>query len=325
MKSITVGFVDFWSGFDSNNNFLLRALQNKYDVTVLESPKESPDFLFCSAFGHKHFQYPNSIKIYFTGENDVPNFNYYDYALSFQEISFNGRHLRYPLYHLYCDISTLDNPLAIPDDSSLLNRDFCSIVVSNAKSSTPMREEIWRRLEQYKPVSSGGRYKNNVGGPVADKEEFIKRYKFNLALENSQVDGYTTEKIVEPFLAFTVPIYWGNRHVGKEFNKEAFIDISDFATLDNAIDHIRAIDDDDDAYLKMLHAPKLTIDNAIDWNERLSEFLCRIIDQNKKQAAQYGHSRDIVINQQIKEQLYSTTLLRKVCRHYLNFRNKKRF
>ncbi len=324
MKSITVRFVDFWPGFDPNNNFLLRALQNKYDVTVLDTSKESPDFLFCSAFGHKHFQYPDSIKIYFTGENDVPNFNYYDYALSFREISFNDRHLRYPLYHLYCNIATLNNSSEIPDDTTLLNRGFCSIVVSNAKSSHPMREEIWYRLEQYKPISSGGRYKNNVGGPVADKEEFIKGYKFNLALENSQVDGYTTEKIVEPFLSFTVPIYWGNKHVGNDFNKEAFIDISDFATLDNAVDYICSIDHDDKAYLKMLHAPKLTSDNAIDWDERLSDFLYRIVDQGKKQVAQYGHSRDIVINQQIKEQLYSTALLRKICRHYLNFRNKKR-
>ncbi len=324
MKSITVKFVDFWPYFNPNDNFLLRALQNKYDVTVLDSSNETPDILFCSAFGHKHFQYPGSIKIYFTGENDVPNFNYYDYALSFQEISFNDRHLRYPLYHLYCDISALDKSPAIPDDATLLNRDFCSIVVSNARSSHPMREEIWHRLEQYKTISSGGRYKNNVGGPVPDKEKFIKEYKFNLALENSQVDGYTTEKIVEPFRCFTVPIYWGNRHVDKDFNKEAFIDISDFATLDKAVDYIRSIDQNDEAYLKMLHAPKLAIDNAIDWDERLSEFLCRIIDQGKKQVAQYGHTRDIVINQQIKEQLYSTALLRKVYRHYLNFRNKKR-
>ena len=74
---------------------------------------------------------------------------------------------------------------------------FCSMVVSNAQVSNPIRERFFRLLSEYKQVDSGGRLWNNVGGPVADKQKFIGGYKFNIAFENSAVLGYTTEKIMD--------------------------------------------------------------------------------------------------------------------------------
>ena len=64
---------------------------------------------------------------------------------------------------------------------------FCSMVVSNAQVSNPIRERFFRLLSEYKQVDSGGRLWNNVGGPVADKQKFISGCKFNIAFENSAV------------------------------------------------------------------------------------------------------------------------------------------
>ena len=66
---------------------------------------------------------------------------------------------------------------------------------------------------QYKHIDSGGKYKNNIGAPVADKLAFLSEGKFNIAFENSSANGYTTEKLIEAFAAGTIPLYWGDESV----------------------------------------------------------------------------------------------------------------
>lgn len=102
-QDITIKFVDFWSAFDIYDNKFVKALSAKHNVTVLpKESRENPDLLFFSRSGNaEHLKYGNCIKIYFTGENNVPDFNECDYALSFHHINFGARHLRYPLYMLY--------------------------------------------------------------------------------------------------------------------------------------------------------------------------------------------------------------------------------
>lgn len=313
---VTIKFVDFWNGFTPNDNFIIDALKSKFNVIVLDDDaKEEPELLFCSAFGEKHFKYSRCIKVYYTAENDIPNFNFYDYAISFFDIKFGDRHLRYPMYVSYPEYRFLGKGLIEKDQA--LNRGFCSVVVSNGYSNAPMRELVWQRLNEYREVASGGRYKNNIGGPVADKMEFIGQYKFNLALENSKVDNYTTEKIVEPMVAHSVPIYWGNRYVGQEFNKDAFIDVSDFKDVDAAIEYIRKIDNDDEMYIKMLTAPKLAPDAIIDWDERLQDFLVDIVKSKRKYMCQYGHSKKIYEEGKIKEKLVNIKLFRGIGRRLI--------
>ena len=57
--------------------------------------------------------------------------------------------------------------------------------MSNTKNSAPERESIYHAISEYKMVSSGGRWRNNVGGPVDDKIAFQSSCKFALAIENS--------------------------------------------------------------------------------------------------------------------------------------------
>ena len=60
---------------------------------------------------------------------------------------------------------------------------FCNMVVSNSKCKS--RNNFYHLLNQQKKVDSGGKYLNNVGGPVHDKLDFISKYKFTLAFENT--------------------------------------------------------------------------------------------------------------------------------------------
>lgn len=321
MRDLTIKFVDFWRAFDAHNNIFTNVLRKRYNITVLDdTANEEPQLLFYSIFGSTHLRYNNCIKIYFTGENDVPDFNLCDYALSAQLLHLGERHMRLPQYLFYDEYEKLND--IHPIDSSATERPFGSVVVSNSTYVAPERNTIIDAIEQYKPLAYGGSYRNNVGGRVPDKMAFIKQYKFNVALENSIVDGYTTEKIVEPMAAGTVPIYWGNKYVSKEFNPEAFINIADYDSYDRAIDAIARIDNDREAYLKMLSAPKILSECRIDWQEKLSDFLSNIVEKGRRHTHLYGIMGHIDYMRQRKELLYSNKLLRKCAGLYIKLHKK---
>jgi hypothetical protein len=46
---------------------------------------------------------------------------------------------------------------------------------------------------------------------------------FHLTIENSKVENYFTEKIIDCFMSYTIPIYWGCPNIGKYFNKNGII------------------------------------------------------------------------------------------------------
>lgn len=68
-------------------------------------------------------------------------------------------------------------------------------------------------------------------------EEYGK-YKFIFALENGITKGYVTEKIMNVFISGAIPIYWGCDEINNYFNKEAFINVSDFNTLEECVDYV---------------------------------------------------------------------------------------
>lgn len=66
------------------------------------------------------------------------------------------------------------------------------------------------------------------------------------------MNGYTTEKVVEPMLVNSIPIYWGNKLIGKDFNKSSMLVVEDEMDFGKIIEEIRFLDENDDAYLSKL-------------------------------------------------------------------------
>jgi hypothetical protein len=294
LKKIKINFIDFWDNFDINDNVFVNCLSSSYDISI----DENPDYLFYSTFGTNHLKYKNCIKIYYTGENDVPDFNFCDYAIGFQHIQFEDRYLRYPLYLLYQGYKELRNKCVNKD---LADRKFCNFVYSNAKYSTPLREQFFLELSKYKKVDSGGKLHNNIGKPVENKINFIRDYKFTISFENSALSGYTTEKILEPMTVNSVPIYWGSPTVQCDFNKDSFICIQDYGSIEKAIEEIIRLDNDDTAYLQKLSIPWQTEEQLLkDWEFELNSFLGNIFDQplgHAKRTSIYGY----IVAKKIKE------------------------
>ena len=218
------------------------------------------DYVMFSTFDESHWSVPDdSIKIFYTGENITPDFNACDYAIGFDWMEFGDRYLRFPLYYTYgkeLNLALENRHLFNEEGLRAMKQDFCSITVSNANRN-PVFKELFEALSKYKRVNSGGRWMNNVGGPVADKMTFDRRHKFSIACENSASPGYTTEKLVQAFAAKTIPIYWGDPLVSRVFNTKAFINVNDFASVDEVVNRIKMIDNSDELYLQMMREPAL--------------------------------------------------------------------
>ena len=285
MKEIKINFVDFWSNFDKTNNYFYNLLIQQYIILI----DENPQILFYSCFGNDYLNY-NCTRIFYTGENIRPDFWACDFAFTFDYIN-RKNHFRLPLYSLYIDHHNMLNQLRTIESREEAKQiwesktKFCCMVVSNPNCNE--RIDFFHALSKVKHVDSGGSVLNNVGGKVADKAEFIKDYKFVIAYENSALQGYTTEKILEPIFKDCIPIYWGNTLVNQDFNAKRFIDSSIFKTEKELIDHILEIDQNEELAIDMLMQPTFNT-NKISHEEehqQVLQILRNIIEKPKKPIA----------------------------------------
>ncbi|MBR1486885.1 MAG: hypothetical protein IJ597_06485 [Synergistaceae bacterium] len=70
------------------------------------------------------------------------------------------------------------------------------------------------------------------GGSWVRPEDFLKNYRFHIALENDITDYFFTEKITNCFAAQAIPIYLGEKKINEFFNPDGIIQIS-LDDLDN--------------------------------------------------------------------------------------------
>ena len=50
----------------------------------------------------------------------------------------------------------------------------------------------------------------------------------------------------------SMPIYWGNPVIDREFNRHSFINFYDFDNIDRMIDYVIELDNNDDMYIEKL-------------------------------------------------------------------------
>lgn len=61
--------------------------------------------------------------------------------------------------------------------------------------------------------------------PIHDKWDALSKSKYAIAYENYQNDYYWTEKIIDCFLSYTMPLYFGCNKIDDFFSKDSFIQI----------------------------------------------------------------------------------------------------
>ncbi len=246
---LKINYSDFWKGFDKTNNLFSNLLTPHFELEI----SETPDVLIYSCFGYNFRNY-KCHRIFYTGENVKPNYFDCDFSLTFYHDTFKGRNLRLPLY-MFSPVRSLLNAPKDPDQIYMQKSKFCNIVVSNSKC--PTRNKFFHLLNSHKRVDSGGKYLNNIGGPVKNKLDFISQYKFTLAFENKSTPGYVTEKLIEPMMVNSIPIYWGDTEVSKDFNQNSFINAHNFSSFNELAKYIIEVDNNEKLYKQIIQEPYL--------------------------------------------------------------------
>ena len=257
--------------FNENNHklWIKDKLKDKFYISF---DKDNPDYLIYNVFGKKHLNFINRnvIKIAIYTENKIPDLNEVDYAIGHAHINYLDRYFKHSilLWINYKDINKIrEQVLNMP-----IREKFCSAVISNSIDTDFFRLKFIKELNKYKKVDMGGLYENNIGNRTKDKRKFLSSYKFSIAMENSNGDGYISEKIIDSFISGTIPIYYGDYMVDEYIKKEK-------------INLIKLIDNDKEKYRNMLKENVIIDDkfsNKID--KELKLFLSHIFEQDKSKA-----------------------------------------
>jgi alpha(1,3/1,4) fucosyltransferase len=260
-RPIRIAFIDFPG--DGTPHAIIDLLTSRFDIQVTD---ENPDFVIYSVFGHRFLDHPDAIRIFITSENVRPDFNLCDYAFGFDWLEYDDRYYRAPNYAFFPHFKQLciarRSRITREELASTRTR-FCNFIYTNGQAH-PYRDQLFHALSKYKTVDSAGRHLNNTGfnpgkahsyGWADEKVEFQSRYKFSIACENDTFPGYTTEKIVHALAAGSIPIYFGNPLVAREFNAMRIINGHDHDSIDSVVQRVVELDRDDDAYLKVVAEP----------------------------------------------------------------------
>ena len=78
-----------------------------------------------------------------------------------------------------------------------------------------------------------------IEGDFTILDDVYEKYIFGFAMENCNIKGYITEKILNIYNAGAIPIFWGDSKSAEFFfNKKSYIDINDFNSLEEASNYI---------------------------------------------------------------------------------------
>ena len=290
------------------DHFFKNFLKEIFDVKFVN--KKEADVLFFSTFDGKNTKKMSTVdfdgtKVFWTGENCRIDMDKCDYAFGFDyetDIK-NKNYTRLPLYVYYGAGKNLIKPKNYnPTEIKKSKTKFCNYIYSKDAKE---RVNFFHSLDKYKRVDAPGKSMNNsppllppkyanlskivqkveqprgkytlssllsrhVGNWRESIINYQKDYKFTIAFENSSYPGYTTEKIYHPMLANSIPIYFGNEEIGKDFNTKSFVNFHDYNDYKKVVDVIADIDTNEKKYLKILKEPWLNKNKLNKWMQ-LSE------------------------------------------------------
>ena len=290
MKTIKIKFMGFWPTFDPKNAHYMKLLYKNYNVVECEDA----DYIICSLFDEPYcyLKEEGKIRLFFSGENYIPDFNLIDYAICSYPIDYYDRNFYWPecvfpnghferLRYRRTDFTELD----------LAEKPYFANFIASHDSEYNLRSRFVEILNRYKRVECPGTFMNNMldGFNVSftdnSKTDFQKKSKFTVCFESTEHYGFITEKITDAFYSETIPIYFGSANVTDIFNKEAFINVSDYPSLEAAAEKVIELDQNNELYLEMLNRPALVdpeyYEKLVDSEEK---FLKNIFEQDYDKA-----------------------------------------
>ena len=295
-KTIKLNYAGVEKEFNKKQNLIYDILTlNGYNVEI----SDDPDYLICDVFGENPFEYCGTpqVRIMYTGENIIPDFNLIDYSICPYPIQFGDRN-----FHLPTCVWPRSHWVALPEKNRdytmefVKGKEYFANFICSHESEYSIRGNFFKQLCQYRRVEAPGSYLNNMpGGETVNwkddsKTDFQRKCKFTLCFESTLHEGFVTEKIMDAFYADTIPIYYGGTAAAQIFNRDAFINVAEFDSFEAAIERIKELDQDDEQYLAMLRQPILVDpEYPAKLEPALQEYICHIFDQPLEKA--YRRSR----------------------------------
>ena len=199
---------------------LTKLLENKY---IFNFTSNNPDYLIYDIFNCKHLEskYGNAIKIAIYTENQIPDFNQADYAISYHNINYLDRYFRYKRKYIKNFKIRYVEKIRRNVYKRKTRKKFWAALISNFQFIDGFRIKFINELNKYKIIDMGGANKNNVGGKIRNKIKFLSSYKFSITMENTEGQGYISEKIFDSFMAGKIPIYYGSYMIDAFINPKA--------------------------------------------------------------------------------------------------------
>ena len=295
-----------WSSFKPRHNPFTDILSEHFDLEF----SDDPDFVIAVSTAdialpiYSYMDY-DCVRILFSTEPVVCDFNIFDYGIGYDDISFKSgalgdRYYRFP-YFYYCyyeRMGTWFDPadhvmegLSYERAVAALEQKkrFCNHIYGH-ESAYYEREAILDALEAYKRVDCAGSHRNNMPGgktvPLEkEKLDFIKECKFTIAAESLSYPGFVTEKLLHAYMGYSIPIVFGDPETAREFNTKSMVNSYDFDTVEDLVDRVIEIDSNDELFIQRLMEPKFNSPDHLEkMHSGLEDFLVSIFSQEPDQA-----------------------------------------
>ena len=267
MKKVFV--CGFWPGFLEKTDpiqvdFFIKLLNDIYneEIIITNNLDDADIFLnsvFKCAYNDYFFNYKKwEATFLYTPEPYYNDTNLSSYTCILGYNPTNENFIEFPCYIMYFK----SYPNMYFEPTKCIKNNDVSVVISNVTAHDAHERLLFLdKLEKKMNVLYGGTYKNNIGGKVEGNWDsvnlinFYKNTKFVITMENTKIEHYITEKLINGFRAGIVPIYWGSPHISKNFNTKRFIVLED--TSESSIDAVidRMINMSDEEYFRMVNEP----------------------------------------------------------------------
>ena len=106
-------------------------------------------------------------------------------------------------------------------------KEYALFFLTSDKSWAPGHQVRQRILESLCDVGGLKVWKHRSPPKIKDKNDTLDGYQFGVAVENERQPGWFTEKLIDHFVAKTVPLYWGAPDIGDFFNMDGVICFDD--------------------------------------------------------------------------------------------------
>ena len=307
-SGFVLAFCDMWPGFPFEQNYFIDAMKQENPLVIGVEYKEGVkcDVLMFGPFGSVWKTADPSVpKVYFSAENvPLPTDTGISLYLTSNSENHTENHIRIPTWHIFIDWFTAetglpsqnssDNPIRLPlhlathphPNGYSKRSSFCGFVVSNPICDA--RNKAFDSLNSYRTVDSGGALYNNIGGLLSlkypgggggdvSKHHFFAEKKFSISFENSQADGYVTEKLLHAKMAGCVPLYWGSDTALTDFAPNSFVNLSANKNPGLIVDIVKKLESRPDLCEVLSSTPILDADRVQNALGRMKEMSLAIL------------------------------------------------